>query len=172
MNEKTLYETTPSAKVVVVWIFSRFTVGIGFILGFILFFMMGSFRINPLTIFSIGISVLPILLVILFVYYLFLYKTYRYKITERGIYLSGGILLKVSKFVPFFKITNVEATSNLIEQLLGVSKLSIHTAGQALSSQGFPFAEMTFEGIVDIETPKRLIYQCIKKDTLTRTRDE
>ena len=157
MEEKTNYESSPDGKIIFKCFFTKLLLYL-IILVFI-WFIVGS-RIFP------GINyaqILPIfigLTFIILIYLIFLSKTYNYKITDRGIYFNGGILLKEQKFVPFFKITNVVTSQNIIEQLLGISQIGFQTAGTG--SNYIP--EIIFEGIKEIERPKKIALQLMEKN--------
>ena len=114
------------------------------------------------------VSIIIGLVVIIFLYLIFLWKTYSYKVTDKGIYFKGRIIVRKQKFVPFFKITNVETTQNIIEQMLGINKLGFQTAGTG----GQPKPEIVFEGLEDIEKPKQLVYQLIEKTKKSSKSDE
>lgn len=167
MAEQTSYESKPSCKVVIVWLFTRlllYLVIYGLILGF--FFLRNDFNFG-----WDGSSILFIiigLIIIIFFYLILLWKTYSYKITDKGIYFKGGIIVRKQKFVPFFKITNVETTQNIIEQILGISKLGFQTAGTG----GQPIPEIVFEGLEEIEKPKQLVYRLIEKTKKSSKYDE
>jgi|GEM_PF-4966532 len=70
-----------------------------------------------------------ILAVCAVIYSYFLWKTMKYFVTEDGIYLDWGILRKIKKFVPFYKITNYSETQGIIQQGLEIGTLNIQTAG-------------------------------------------
>lgn len=140
----------------------------GFILGFV-FFRAGTAGFSLFE--NIGTTIIFIiigLILIIFIYLVFLWKTYSYKVTDRGIYFKGGIIVRKQKFVPFFKITNVETTQNIIEQMLGINKLGFQTAGTG----GRPTPEIVFEGLEDVEKPKQLVYQLIEKAKKSSKYDE
>jgi len=166
MVEQTFYESKPSGKVVVTWIFTKLLLYL-LIYGFVFFITekngFGLFG----NIGTIMLSIIGLILIIL-VYLIFLWKTYSYKVTDKGIYFKCGIIVRKQKFVPFFKITNVETTQNIIEQMLGINKLGFQTAGTG----GRPIPEIVFEGLEDIEKPKQLVYQLIEKAKKSSKYDE
>lgn len=167
MAEQTYYESKPSGKVVISWLFTKLLLYLliyGFAFGYVFFrteFDFGWFSRSFLSI-IIG------LIVIIFLYLIFLWKTYSYKVTDKGIYFKGGIIVRKQKFVPFFKVTNVETSQNIIEQMLGINKIGFQTAGAG----GQPKPEIMFEGLEEIEKPKQLIYQLIEKTKKSSKYDE
>lgn len=159
-SEKVLYQGTPSSKL----IFSM-----GFKTLFILLILFIAFGTNIFVIavhnnnynifFNILIFYLSIFVLIL-VYMYFLVKTYKYKITNKGIYFFGGLLTKREKFVPFFKVTNVDILQTFIDQLLGIKRLGVQTAGNG----GAQIPEITFQGLKDADKPKQIILKMIEKN--------
>ncbi|MBS3101450.1 PH domain-containing protein [Candidatus Woesearchaeota archaeon] len=166
MAERTYYESKPSGKIIVTWLFTKLLLYL-LIYGFVFIFIfielpnLGSYLSS-----SMGKTILVgllVIIVVIFLYLNFLYKTYVYRITDKGIYFKGGIIIKEDKFVPFFKITDVRTSQNIIEQLLGIKKLGFQTAGQTAGRYGYSKPEIEFEGVEDAEKPKQLVYQLIEK---------
>ena len=159
-TEKEQYHGFPSAKVIIPWLFGR--VSIVFFIG--LWFGVGSLQVYENLSFSkIFVNVIGFLILaglVILAYLIFLCKTYRYTITDKGIYFKGGIIVRSNKFVPFFKVTDVEVSQNLLEQILGINKLKFHTAGSMHMKP-----EIMFEGIVDATTPRDVAHKMIVKST-------
>ena len=150
MAEQTVYKSKPSWKVIIIWIFSKL------LLQMLIYGLFGYFIISRLEFEWFNSYVLLTiigLVAIIFLYLIFLWKTYDYKVTNKGIYFKGGIIVKKQKFVPFFKVTNVEASQNIVEQILGINKIGFQTAGTG----GQPKPEIVFEGLEDVEKPKKLV---------------
>ncbi len=171
--EKTLYEARPSKKTLILWFLSSLisTLIIGvFIAAILSGFLLRTFLSvsNPWTIVYIAIGAFILFIFIVLVYNIFLLKTYRYSITSRGLYFRGGIFVKREKLVPFFKITNVEVTQGILEQMLKLKRLSFQTAGTG----GRPMPEIVFEGLIDIENPKKITYHMIEKTRKASRYDE
>lgn len=85
--------------------------------------------------------------------------TYKYKITDKGIYFNGGFLTKREKFVPFYKITNVDVLQTFVDQMFGISRLGFQTAGQGAAN----YPEITFQGLADAKKPKEIALKWIKE---------
>lgn len=164
MPEKTHYEGTPSGSVILMWIFSRSPLGLLiFIFLFYLVFMIATRT------FTIGVF-FPLLLIgfvvlIVLLYLMLLWKTYHYKITDRGVYFTGGIIIRRKRYVPLYKITDVETSQNIFEQILGINKLSFFTAGTAQLK-----AEIVFEGIRDPKRLSKTVHQLMEKVQKSATR--
>jgi len=109
-------------------------------------------------------SGLPLIFLFASFYYKSFYKTYHYYITNKRCIFEGGILVKRKRSVPFYKITDIEASQFILERIFGLSSLKIFTPSTgSLGSYGFQKAEIVFEGLKDVETPYRLIQQQIDK---------
>lgn len=178
MAEQTYYESKPSGKILVNWLFTKLSLSLltfGFVY-FIFFIELESTRIGSwLFTRSLGKIILSIIFVIIamiLLYLNFLYKTYVYRVTDKGIYFKGGIIVREDKFVPFFKITDVKTSQNIIEQILGIKKLGFQTAGQTAGRYGYFKPEIEFEGLEDAEKPKQLVYQLIEKTKKASKYDE
>ena len=65
---------------------------------------------------------------------------------------------KRERSIPFNKITDFTVTQNLFEQILNLYNLRIQTAGA-----GYPQAEVSFVGLGDVNTPKSIISNKLKK---------
>ncbi len=176
MAEQTYYESKPSGKILVTWLFTKLLLHLliyGVIL-FIVFFELPTFWSYIFGSYTgkMVITILFALIVIIFLYLNFLYKTYLYKITDKGVYFKGGIIVKEDKFVPFFKITDVRTSQNIIEQIFSIKKLGFQTAGQTTTRSGYLKPEIEFEGLEDVEKPKQLVYQLIEKTKKSSKYDE
>lgn len=153
MDEEIYYEGKPAKKVIVMWIFTKLL----YFLTFLVFFGFSVFLKYSLSYshwFAIGVFVTFILFII---YLYFLQKTYYYKITDKGAYFSGGIIIRKQKFVPSYKITNIVTSQNIIERALGINKIGIQTAGMG----GYARPEIVFEGLVNSEEPADILRKMV-----------
>lgn len=152
MPEKTHWEGKPSWKVVILWAL--------YLAVAVLVIGTGLFKISRIVgdIFSSVFAGFCILVIIFIIYLVFLRKTYCYSITNKKVCFKGGIITKKQKLVPYHKITNVVVSQNILEQVLGISKIGFQTAG--IGGKATP--EITFEGLVDAEKPKKLVEQFLE----------
>ena len=165
MHEKIYWQGKPSGKVVISWIFTFRCTNLPIVLLvsylFIIWRLGSDSSIVKLLSFSIA-KYLPFLIVILILYLIysaFLWKTYDYSITENGISFKGGIIERKELTAPYHKITDVEVSQNIIERMLGISKIGFQTAGTG----GRAKAEITFEGLIDVNKPKEIVGQFVEK---------
>ncbi len=64
------------------------------------------------------------------------YKFYKYELTENAFQSERGVLYKKQVFIPYERIQNVDIERRLLYRMLGLSLLSIQTAGGTGSSEG------------------------------------
>ena len=77
---------------------------------------------------------------------------------------DGGIFIKRTRNVHYHKITDVEVNQNILEQMVGLFSLKIFTPGTAsMGTPGFDWAEITFLGLKDAETPAQIINNKLKE---------
>lgn len=160
MDEDILYESNPSKKLVLGYIVLDF-------LRILLFSFFVAYALSAshdlLDVFLKNF--IPFALTILFVrsiYDYFLIRTYRYRITKKGVSFAGGLLIKRQTFVPITKITDVNITQNALDQILLIKKIEFQTAGTG----GKGKTEIIFEGIINEEKPKQLIYELLEKQRI------
>ena len=171
-GEKPVYHENPKTSILIVWFFTR-TLWISLVMGWALsllllpFIAISQIKSGAETKFSIFLGpfisgpemliwIIPFILV--FIYHVFLIRTYEYYITNRRVIFKGGIVRKKMRSVPFRKITDVETSQNIIEQMLGISKLHIHTAGTGTAK-----AEIVFVGLEDSNIPERQISNALRR---------
>lgn len=159
-NEKILWQGTPSTRVLVTWLFSKTLAFILIAVSFAFFllpFLMLAKKEHFLT-FLLGIITLVIIgIVLAFLYTVFLRKTYEYYITSNRIVFKGGILMKTLRSVPFHKVTDIETSQHVLEQMLAISKLNIFTAGT-----GSIRAEIIFSGLKNPAEPEQVLKNILK----------
>ena len=181
-DEEVLHELRPEPKLLVIWFFTRCLpfafagAGISLMLLGVLFNSIDSTHLVPtiinrttLIIASFVIVFGPV--VIAFLYSVYLRRTFVYYITDKRCIFHGGILRRVTRSVPYHKITDVEMSQNIVERMLGISSLYIFTPGTASirrSNVFFSFergrgAELSFVGLIDNETPAKTINEILRK---------
>ena len=160
INEKVLYEGKPSNRLFWSWSIKAFLVLI------VLFIVFGANGIavaaegHAYQVIAFAFLGYMVVFAVLFIYLFFLLKTYKYKITDKGIYYAGGLLTKREKFVPFFKVTNVDVLQPFVDQMLGIKRLGFQTAGAGQSN----IPEITYPGLIDVDKPKQIVLKYIEKN--------
>jgi membrane protein YdbS with pleckstrin-like domain len=79
-----------------------------------------------------GGTVLLLIIGIISLYYY--YKSLQYSITEKKIQVHSGIIWKQIKTLPLRAVTNISIYRGIMDRILGIGILSIHTAGYSGNS--------------------------------------
>lgn len=106
--------------------------------------------------------IVPLFLVICFVWAKLSYRFYRYEVTEMGFRKESGVLYKKYVTIPYDRIQNVDINRGILARLLGLSDLQIQTAGLSASVSRY--------GAVGAGAEGRL--PGISKDVAEQLRDE
>ncbi|MFY9799882.1 MAG: PH domain-containing protein [Methanoregula sp.] len=139
-----------------------------FIVDFILFVLLTlSFMVVPVLIasdlegFFVGISLAGVLiLVVIFVAWVRLYYTSMwYELREDDMSWKRGVWFHRTGIVPYNRITNLDVIQGPVMRMLGISTLSIQTAGY--SGQAVP--EIRIEGIEHAEELRELIRSIVRQ---------
>ena len=169
-----IHELRPEKGILVIWFFTK-CLPVAIFLTFLSFwfpiFLGGALAAKPDgKLAAIGVVsvlvILPIILIIGMIYCAALRSTHIYYVTDQRSVFHGGIFRRVERSVHFHKVTDVETSQNIIEQLLGILTLKIFTPGTA-SLPVRPFggekAEITFVGLKDSETIAHTVNSKLKK---------
>lgn len=73
--------------------------------------------------------IVPVALILLFVWSKLAYHFYRYELTDVGFRKELGVIYKVYVTIPYDRIQNVDIYRGILERILGLSTLNIQTAG-------------------------------------------
>jgi uncharacterized membrane protein YdbT with pleckstrin-like domain len=162
-GERVLWSGGPHTSVLGVWVFTKALPAIfmaAFLALWAFLFIGGMWAtangvekdFNPFR--GVGralIVLVPVTLALSIVYIAALRRTYRYDISDQRVLFIGGLLVRRRRSVPYHKITDVEVSRNLLDQILGISTLKMYTAGST-SFRAWPLkdqAEISFPGLVD-----------------------
>ncbi|MCD6549214.1 PH domain-containing protein [Candidatus Micrarchaeota archaeon] len=161
---KVLWEGKPSEKL---WIAQTLLVGIPFLVLIIIFwapFLMSFVFLRELSFlpFIVGVPVLILVvpLLIITIYFKALFKTYRYWVDEEGVNFQGGIFYRRKKFVPYYKITNVDVAQTFVDIIFGIYRVNIQTAGIGLRRPEISFLGL---GKDEAEEVEGIIKERLKK---------
>lgn len=80
------------------------------------------------------------------------YRTLRYRFDEEGVSMSWGALFRREIHLTYARVQDIHLASNLVERWLGLARIEIQTAS------GSAKAEMTLEGILEIEAVRDFLY--------------
>jgi uncharacterized membrane protein YdbT with pleckstrin-like domain len=82
----------------------------------------------------------------------FRFRTLRYDVDEEGITVRWGVLFRREVSLTYARIQDIQLTSNVVERWLGLARIQLQTASGSAS------AEMTIEGIRDVEGMRDFLY--------------
>lgn len=173
-GEKILWEGEPVSSVVGIWFLTK-GLWFAFMGGFLVFWCFGFFggmwaaatkqeQFNPfLTAVGVLKWVVPLCLAVAFAYLIQLRRSYRYFVTNQRVVFIGGLLRKKRRSVHYHKVTDVEVSQNLLEQIAGLRSLKIFTAGTSgMGGWGMERAEIEFQGLKEADQAERLINNTLK----------
>jgi membrane protein YdbS with pleckstrin-like domain len=82
----------------------------------------------------------------------FRYRTLRYDVDAEGITMRWGILFRREVSLTYARIQDIQLSSNVVERWLGLARIQLQTAS------GSATAEMTIEGIRDVDAMRDFFY--------------
>lgn len=171
-DEEIIHEMRPARAILVIWFFTKCVIPALFC-AFLTFGPLSIFgdisaagrRAGTVRALIAAGAVCSVVWALVLVYCVYLRRTYVYYVTNQRCVFRGGILRRVERSVPYHKVTDVEMSQNIVERMLGISKLSIFTPGTASvgnSPFGGPRAEISFVGLKDSESPAATINEILR----------
>ncbi len=167
-GEQVIHEMRPRGTLLVVWFFAK-ALPIGFLgmAPYAWFDVPASRSFGPPVPSATTLAITATCVIAVLVYCVYLRRTYVYYVTNQRCVFHGGILRRVERSVPYHKITDVEMSQNIVERILGMSRLNIFTPGTASSYGSYPGggqrAEISFVALRDSETPAHTINQILRQ---------
>ncbi len=181
-GEQVIHEMRPEQNILVIWFFTKalpFAVVATFIINMLLVWALWlpgvlglGKRPDELFIFSSGgifaaLGIGCLCLLVGLIYIVYLRRTYVYYVTNQRCVFHGGILRRVERSIPYHKVTDVEMSQNIVERILGMSRLNIFTPGTASTYGSYPGggqrAEISFVALRDSETPANTINEILSR---------
>ena len=88
---------------------------------------------------------------------LLMYNNFIYEINEEGLSVKTGVIHKSSVSVPFDQVQNVNIERTVLDQILGIAKVSIETAGNSNggSANGVPGTKVKAEAYLPGLSPEK-----------------
>jgi len=176
-SEKILHEIKPNAKLICIWFFTKcLTYGLAtaffpaFIWwGYVTFSNLSKgIIIDEFRFFlTMGLFLFGVGTCLAYLYVRALINSITYYVTDRRCIWTGGILRKVEHSASYIKITDVERSQNLIEQILSISTINLFTPGtssmrQGLGAKARTVPELRFEGLMTSEEVAEAINEGIR----------
>lgn len=172
-NESLLLTVKPSPRVSAVWLFTKtlsaalITIPFTWVLWSIYNSSPKEWGLSPYG-FDVAVFVLFLVFVVTFLsahaYYIFLARSYEYVITNSRFIFCGGLLRRVTHSVEHRRITDVQLSQNVIEQLLPLHSISLFTPStvNALNYSSRPMPELRLEGLTNGDHIFDLVSRCIR----------
>ena len=169
-GEEVVHEMRPERAILVIWFFSKCLplALAGAIATFVCFAILTAAFFQHLEELMLVVAVTAVVVAALtfmvlgLVYCAYLRRTYVYYVTSQRCIFRGGILLRIERSVPYHKVTDVEMSQNIVERMLGISKLNIFTPGTGSMAGGGQRAEISFVGLADNETPAATVNEILR----------
>ena len=99
-----------------------------------------------------------VLAILIFIIAKLSHHFYRYELRKEGFRKESGIIWKSYNTIPYTRIQNIDVYRGLLDRILGLSRVDIHTAG----NNSPHFAEGRLPGI-SVETANQLQEELIKR---------
>jgi membrane protein YdbS with pleckstrin-like domain len=80
------------------------------------------------------------------------FRTLRYDVDAEGITMRWGVLFRREISLTYTRIQDIQLSSNVVERWLGLARIQLQTASGSAS------AEMTIEGVPDVESMRDFLY--------------
>jgi len=90
--------------------------------------------------------IIPLYLVLVFIWAKLTYHFYRYELIENGFRKESGIIYKKYVTIPYDRIQNVDIHRGILARILGLSDLSIQTAGTSATISRYGMSGISAEG--------------------------
>lgn len=118
-------------------------------LGIFIIFDIGALGLTLVQGGDIGIvlgwtAVLAVLILAVILWVQFAYENYWYALLPEHLVVAKGVFIKTRTFIPYGRIQNVNVTRTVADRILGLSRVTVDTAGAR-------FSEGVIPGIVDAQ---------------------
>ncbi|MEK7461656.1 MAG: PH domain-containing protein [Patescibacteria group bacterium] len=90
--------------------------------------------------------IIPVFLIICFIWAKLTYRFYRYELTDAGFRKELGVIYKKYVTIPYDRIQNVDIYRGILARLLGLSDLNIQTAGMSATVGRYGVSGVGAEG--------------------------
>lgn len=157
-NHFSLNQPFKPEPALVTWLSANFILFFLLIMSFTVFPVLFATGPEPLVLFILAIIVIvPVL--IFFVWVGLYYKSMWYELREDEMSWKRGVWFRKTGIVPYNRVTNIDIRQGPVMRALGISTLSVQTAGY--SGQAVP--EIRIEGIEHAEELRELIRSLVRQ---------
>ncbi|MFL0797750.1 MAG: PH domain-containing protein [Cellvibrionaceae bacterium] len=177
-DENILHKIKPDAKLIYIWFFTKcITHGLAtaFFPAFIWWGYATFSSLNKGIIIdeygfflTVGLFLFGAGSALSYLYVRALINSITFYVTDRRCIWTGGILRKVEHSASYIKITDVERSQNIAEQILKLSTINLFTPGTSSMGQGLgakmrPIPELRFEGLLTSEEVAETINDGVRR---------
>jgi len=145
----TPFKPSPS---LVIWFMVNFLLVVLVMFGFFLLFDQSAARVGVILVFA------AVLTVVFFIWVKLYYASMWYELRDDEMSWKRGVIFRTTGIVPYNRITNLDLRQGPVMRALGISTLSIQTAGY--SGQAVP--EIRIEAIVHAEELRELLRTMVR----------
>lgn len=137
MNDDTPFEH-PSPLVCIVWLLGRTVTWAVLILGLVIAHGLGYLNADWWQIWVFSPSIAWLIPPMHIVFPLLSYRVWGYQLRQHDLLVRHGVITRVYVSVPLSRVQQVDVSSGVIERLLGLTKLVVHTAGTRAARTQIP----------------------------------
>ncbi|MDD1646963.1 MAG: PH domain-containing protein [Methanomicrobiales archaeon] len=145
----TLFKPSPA---LVTWFMVDFLLVVLVMFGFFLLFDQSAALVGVILVFA------AVLMVVFFIWVKLYYASMWYELRDDEMSWKRGVIFRTTGIVPYNRITNLDLRQGPVMRALGISTLSIQTAGY--SGQAVP--EIRIEAIVHAEELRELLRTMVR----------
>ena len=142
---------------IITWFSTNFILLMGFTIVVVLFPLVYYGEISPDT-FYLTLVIIAIAIVLFYIWARLYYESMWYELHNDEMRWKRGVIFRRTGIVPYNRVTNIDIKQGPVMRPLGISTVSIQTAGY--SGKGVP--EISIEGIVHAEELRELIRTMVR----------
>ena len=142
---------------IITWFSTNFILLMGFTIVVVLFPLVYYGEISPDT-FYLTLVIIAIAIVLFSIWARLYYESMWYELHNDEMRWKRGVIFRRTGIVPYNRVTNIDIKQGPVMRPLGISTVSIQTAGY--SGKGVP--EISIEGIVHAEELRELIRTMVR----------
>jgi membrane protein YdbS with pleckstrin-like domain len=142
---------------IITWFSTNFILLMGFTIVVVLLPLVYYREISPDT-FYLTLVIIAIAIVLFYIWARLYYESMWYELHNDEMRWKRGVIFRRTGIVPYNRVTNIDIKQGPVMRPLGISTVSIQTAGY--SGKGVP--EISIEGIVHAEELRELIRTMVR----------
>jgi hypothetical protein len=145
------------SRAIITWFTTNFILLMGFLIVIVLFPLVYYGEISWNT-FNAALVIIAVAIVLFYIWARLYYDSMWYELHDDEMRWKRGVIFRRTGIVPYNRVTNIDIKQGPVMRPLGISTVSIQTAGY--SGKGVP--EISIEGIVHAEELRELIRTMVR----------